>query len=460
MTAIPMPPTLPFVGHMHIFATDNMIERFDELALRAPGGIYALQTPYGRLIVAYAADIVKELLDESRFAKVVIGPLENVREFSGDGLFTAHAHEPNWGKAHRILTPGFTAPSMKNFYPDMLVVAQQLVAHWRRAAATGAKVLVTEDTTRLTLDTIARCGFDYDFGSFDRAELHPFLQAMTRALFESGAMSRRPPPLQRFAKKERRQFEADIKEMNELVDRVIRERHLLDSTEAAKKRDFLSLMLGAKDKITGEPLDDVNIRYQVLTFLIAGHETTSGLLAFTLYYLLQHRDVWDRARAEVDRVFGDTAEPTFSQVGELATIQAILFEALRLWPSAPAFTVASSARETVAGFSIEPGEPVMILLPRLHRDPTIYDRPEEFLPSRFEGDAAKAIPTWAYKPFGNGKRACIGRQFALVEAKLALALILRSFDLEPEAGYALRVRDTLSVKPDGFRVRVRERSTS
>ena len=110
MSAIPMPKALPFVGHMHIFATDNMIERFDELALRAPGGIYALHTPYGRLIVAYGADIVKELLDETRFAKVVIGPLENVREFAGDGLFTARAHQPNWAKAYRILTPAFTAP--------------------------------------------------------------------------------------------------------------------------------------------------------------------------------------------------------------------------------------------------------------------------------------------------------------------------------------------------------------
>ncbi|CAN5729418.1 hypothetical protein BH09MYX1_BH09MYX1_25870 [soil metagenome] len=102
----------------------------------------------------------------------------------------------------------------------------------------------------------------------------------------------------------------------------------------------------------------------------------------------------------------------------------------------------------------------MLLLTRLHRDPAVYDRPEEFLPSRFEGDAAKAIPPWAYKPFGNGKRACIGRQFALVEAKLALALIIKSFDLEPEPGYSLRVRDTLSLKPDGFRVRVRLRASS
>jgi cytochrome P450/NADPH-cytochrome P450 reductase len=456
MTAIPMPPELPILGHLHIFATDNMIERFDELSLRAPRGIFALKTPYGRLISVHTAALAKELLDETRFSKAVIGPLQNVRAFSGDGLFTAYGWEPNWGKAHRILTPGFTAPSMKTFFPDMLTVAKQLVAHWERAAARDEWVVVAEDTTRLTLDTIALCGFGYAFESFRRPELHPFLRAMTRALFESGATSRRPPLLHKLALHKHREFADDITTMNELVDRVIRERHEQPPEEAAKARDFLSLMLGAKDKVTGEPLDDVNIRYQVLTFLIAGHETTSGLLAFTLHYLLRNPDVLARARAEVDAICG-AREPTLADVSALTWLHAILFESLRLWPSAPAFAVASERDETVGGFEVAAGEPIMVFLPRLHRDPAVYDRPEEFLPSRFEGDAAKAIPTWAYRPFGNGKRACIGRQFALVEAKLALALIVRDFELEGEPGYALRVRDTLSVKPDGFRVKVRRR---
>ncbi|CAN5729210.1 hypothetical protein BH09MYX1_BH09MYX1_25860 [soil metagenome] len=284
-----MPPALPLLGHIHLFVTEQMIERFDEVAVRAPGGIYALQTPYGRLIVVYSAELAKEMLDESRFNKTVIGPLEAVREFTGDGLFTARGTEPNWGKAHRILVPGFTAPSMKNFYPDMLVVAKQLIEHWRGVASRGEHALVTDDTTRLTLDTIALCGFDYAFRSFDRKELHPFLQAMARALVEAGAMTRRAAPLKRFAKKARRQFDADIQTMNELVDRVIRERREQAASTDPAIHDFLSLMLSAKDKVTGEALDDVNIRYQVLTFLIAGHETTSGLLAFTLYCLLTHR---------------------------------------------------------------------------------------------------------------------------------------------------------------------------
>ena len=457
MAAIPSPPLLPVLGHTHLFVTDSMIERFGELASRSPEGLYVLHAPGGvDLAVVYRAALAEELLDEARYGKIVDGPLENVRAFAGDGLFTARNDEPNWAKAHRILVPGFTMPSMKTYYPAMLEVAQQLVAHWRSHASRGALASVAEDTTRLTLDTIALTGFDFRFRSFDQPELHPFIRAMGRALTESGAMTRRPPWVQRFAMKQKRAFAQDIATMNELVDRVIRDRR---KSGGSGHRDFLSLMLDAKDKVTGEPLDDVNIRYQVITFLIAGHETTSGLLAFALYHLLQNRAALAKARAEVDRVFGGTGDPTFAQVAELSYVQAVLMETLRLWPTAPAITVTPHEPELLGGrWPLTPGQPAILLLTMLHRDPDVFEAPEDFRPERFEGEAAKKVPTHAYRPFGNGKRACIGKQFALVEAKLALALVLATFDVEPEPGYALRVKDTLTIKPDGFRVRLRVRS--
>ena len=456
MVALPSPPSLPLLGHAHLFVTDSMIERFGELASRSSEGLFSLRTPRGtELAVVYRASLAEELLDETRYGKLVGGPLANVRAFTGDGLFTAHGDEPNWAKAHRILVPGFTMPSMKTYYPAMLEVAQQLVSHWRSAASRGGLTSVVEDTTRLTLDTIALTGFGFRFGSFDRPELHPFIAAMGRALTESGAMLRRTALAARFATKQKRQFAEDIATMHELVDRVIRERRLQGGSG---HRDFLSLMLDAKDKVTGEPLDDVNIRYQVITFLIAGHETTSGLLAFALHLLLQNRAALAKARAEVDRVFGGTENPTFAQVGELSYVQAVLMETLRLWPTAPAITVTPHEPERLAGrWSLTPGQVVILLLTKLHRDPEMFDAPEDFRPERFEGDAAKKVPTHAYRPFGNGKRACIGKQFALVEAKLALALILAHFELEPEPGYTLRVKDTLTIKPEGFRVKLSRR---
>lgn len=118
-------------------------------------------------------DLVAELADEERFAKHVGPALENVREFAADGLFTAYNDEPNWAKAHDILMPAFALGSMRTYHPVMLKVARRLIDSWDRAARDGRPVDVPDDMTRMTLDTIGLAGFDYDFGSFERAEPHP-----------------------------------------------------------------------------------------------------------------------------------------------------------------------------------------------------------------------------------------------------------------------------------------------
>src|SRR5690606_33539350 len=155
-----------------------------------------------------------------------------------------------------------------------------LVASWEARA--GEDILVADDMTRLTLDTIALTGFGYRFDSFAAEHLHPFIEAMVRALKDAMTRLTRLPIQNRLAS--RRQFRADVALMNRLVDEVIRGRreHPVDTD------DLLNLMLNAADPQTGEKLDDLNIRYQVITFLIAGHETTSGLLTFALYLLLRH----------------------------------------------------------------------------------------------------------------------------------------------------------------------------
>ena len=148
------------------------------------------------------------------------------------------------------------------------------------------------------------------------------------------------------------QLKEDAAYMNNLVDDIIRERrrsNVQGKGEAAN--DLLNYMLAGVDKATGESLSDENIRYQINTFLIAGHETTSGLLSFTLYFLLNHPDVLEKAYEEVDRVLGkDVAiAPTYAQINKLEYVRAILMESLRLWPTAPAFSVYPYQDETIGG---------------------------------------------------------------------------------------------------------------
>jgi cytochrome P450 / NADPH-cytochrome P450 reductase len=249
--------------------------------------------------------------------------------------------------------------------------------------------------------------------------------------------------------------------MNAMVDEIVAERR--KNAEAAEgKKDMLGAMMTGVDRATGEQLDDVNIRYQINTFLIAGHETTSGLLSCTLYALLKHPEVLRKAYEEVDRVLGPDidAKPTYQQVTQLTYITQILKEALRLWPPAPAYGIAPLKDETIGGkYELRKNTFVLVLSLALHRDPSVWGpNPDAFDPENFSREAEAARPVNAWKPFGNGQRACIGRGFAMHEAALAVGMILQRFRLLDVNRYQMRLKETLTIKPDGFKIKVRPRT--
>ena len=448
----PAPKGLPIVGHLHQIARAGLVSHLLSVARDYPDGVFQLNFGGRAGVFVTDPDLVAELSDETRFRKMPGPGLRVVRKFAGDGLFTAFSDEPNWGKAHRILLPAFSQRAMRGYFDLIVEVCDQLVAKWERAA--GTDVLVADDMTRLTLDSIAIAGFGHRFNSFERDELDSFLLALGDALAESLNTITRMPFAKPFAKKGAVRFDAAIAEMNARVDGIIAERRARPDPDA---KDLLNLMLTAVDPETGERLDDLNIRYQVLTFLIAGHETTSGMLTFAFSYLLRNPAILAQAYAEVDRVLpGDTA-PDYAQVARLEVIERILKEALRLWPTAPMFTLAPFADETVAGHAFRKDRPINVFSPGLHRNPKVWAQPDEFDIDRWLPDAEAAHHPHAYKPFGNGERACIGRQFAMVEAKIAMAMLLRRFSISDPHGYRLSIKETLSIKPDEFYMRVRLR---
>lgn len=449
---VPSPPALPVLGHLRQIAKKGLIGYLLEVSRDIPEGIFKLK--FGSRVGYFvtSADLVAELCDESRFRKMPGPGLRVVRRFAGDGLFTAFSEEPNWGKAHRILLPAFSQRAMRGYFDLILEVCDQLVAKW--SGKQGDDILISDDMTRLTLDSIAIAGFGHRFDSFARDQLDPFLEALARALGESLNTITRMPIQNRFAGKARKKFDADIAQMNALVDGIIAERR----AAPGDSKDLMSLMLTAADPETGETLDDLNIRYQVLTFLIAGHETTSGLLTFAFHFLLQHPHVLAQAYAEVDRVLPGDTRPEYAHLVHLEVIERIIKETQRLWPTAPAFTLAPYEDATIGGkWRLRKDRPINVYSPGLHRDPKVWDHPDRFDIDRWLPEAEAARHPHAYKPFGNGARACIGRQFALVEAKLAIAMILQKFAVSARPGYMLSIKETLSIKPDDFFVRVRAR---
>src|SRR6202162_5371722 len=458
LSPIPHPPTRPVVGNMLSLDSTAPVQNLARLA-RELGPIFWLDMMGAPLVVVSGHDLVNELSDEKRFDKAVRGPLRRVRAIAGDGLFTADTSEPNWGKAHNILLQPFGNRAMQSYHTSMVDIAEQLVKKWERLNA-DEEIDVVHDMTALTLDTIGLCGFDYRFNSFYREDYHPFVESLVRSL-ETIMMIRGLPLENLWMQKRRRDMAQDVAFMNKMVDEIVAERR--KNAEAAQdKKDMLGAMMTGVDRSTGEQLDDVNIRYQINTFLIAGHETTSGMLSCAIYALLKHPEVLKKAYEEVDRVLGPdiNAKPTYQQVTQLTYITQILKEALRLWPPAPAYGISPLKDETIGGkYKLKKNTFILVLPLALHRDPSVWGpNPDAFDPENFSREAEAARPVNAWKPFGNGQRACIGRGFAMHEAALAIGMILQRFKLIDVNRYQMVLKETLTIKPDGFKIKVRPRN--
>ena len=451
---IPQPKTLPILGNLLNVNRAAPVQSLVGLA-RKHGPIFRLTLAGRPRLFLSSQELVNEVCDERRFVKLVHPALERIRPLTGDGLFTAYNEEPSWALAHQLLMPAFGPLGVRGMFGRMLDIAEQMLLHWERFGS-ETDIHVCEDMTRLTLDTLGLCAFDYRFNSFYRETMHPFVEAMVGALRESSSRSRRPAFATRLMFSTRRRFDEHIRYMHGLADDLVEQRRRAPQPDGHD--DLLSIMLKGRDPETGEGLSSENIRFQMVTFLLAGHETTSGLLSFALDALLRNPAVMEKAHAQVDTVLGGRT-PEVGDLAALGYLEQILFETLRLWPSAPVIGLQALEPTTIGGrYAVTPAEPLLVLLPALHRDPAVWQAPEDFRPERFAPGEVEKLPPNAWKPFGNGQRACIGRTFALQEAQLVLTLVLQRFELLA-AGPAgpLKVAETLSMKPDGFTIRVRRR---
>lgn len=411
------------------------------------------------LVVVSGPDLIAEINDETNWAKHVGVVFKKMRPIVRDGLFTAYNHEPNWAKAHRILAPAFTKQAMQNYHDTMGDVAAELVETW--SAHDDWITDVAEDMNRFTLEVIARCGFDHSFGSFDRSpgEEHPLVAALMRSLYYINRNSNLPPLLQKtIGRRPAAQHRKDVVYAKTVVDEIV----------AARKRepdpgahgDLLSLMLTTADPESGEQLDDANVRNQILTFIVAGHETSAGALAFAMHYLAAHPEIAAAARAEVDARFAGRDRLGYDDVAKMRYLRRVVDETLRLWPVAPGY-FREARRDVTIGdgrYHFTQGDWVLVLTLQAHRDPATWgEDADSFDPDRWLPARARSLDGNVYRPFGTGMRACIGRQFAYHEILLGLAHLLRAFEFDADPDYRLDVAEQITLKPAGLRIRAQPR---
>jgi unspecific monooxygenase len=459
--ALPHPPRrVPWLGDVLTTDFAKPCQRLVQQA-RELGPVFEQKLFGYPAVIVTGPRAIDEVNNEELWEKHIGHSLMKLRPLAGDGLFTAFNREPNWAKAHNILLGAFTKTAMADYHAAITGTVRELTDVW--SAGSGQSWIdIPADSNTLTFEIMSRAGFSHSFGAMSDPNGNPFVETMVRELTYANRRTDVLPWFERiFRKAEYRRHLADLTHAQDAVDGLIEDRR---AQPGGDTRDILDRMLNDVDPDSGESLDATNIRNQILTFLVAGSETSANTISFALHYLSTHPRIADGVRTELDERWPATEFPDirFEDVAKLRGLRRVVDETLRLWPTAPGYFRRARQDTTLCDgrYSFKQKDWVLVLLQAAHRDPAWGPDAEEFNPDRFLPDNIRTLPPRTYKPFGTGPRACIGRQFAYHEIAVTLAAILHQFDLEPDPGYRLDVRETLTLKPAGLRLRAHRRSGS
>ena len=297
---------------------------------------------------------------------------------------------------------------------------------------------IAQEMTDLTLDIITRTMFSTGMGD-EVARLRQLMQIVLRADRPSVADVLGLPRWMRMTPKTMRRA---IAELDQMVERILASRR----KEGGEHSDLLALLLAARDEETGEGLTDPQLRDEIMTIFLAGHETTANALAFTWYLLAAHPEVDAALQEELERVL-DGRAPTYADVAELHYTRMVFEETLRLYPPAYAMGRAAAGPDVIGGVTVPKGAIVSIYPYVTHRNPALWAEPDRFDPERFAPGRAAGRHRFAYFPFGGGPRICIGQGYAMVEAVIVIASVAQRLRFSLAPGRTVEPIGLLTMRP-------------
>lgn len=371
--------------------------------------------------------------------------LHQARRALGDGLLTSEGEL--WRKQRKTIQPAFQAKRIAQQAGVVAEEAEHLMVRLRKRAGQGPFDLMQE-LTGLTLGVLGRTLLDADLGAFSSIG-HSFEAVQDQAMFEVVSLSMVPtwvplPKQVRFRKARR--------ELQVVVDALTAAR---DARPNQGGDDVLSRLIESVREEADAKVGEVRLRDELVTLLLAGHETTASTLGWSFYLIDQHPEVFERLHAEAVEVLGDRA-PVYEDLHRLKYTSMVVEEAMRLYPPVWMLSRLAQAEDNIAGYRIPAGADVVISPYTLHRHPDFWDEPNRFDPERFSPDRPNDRPRYAYIPFGAGPRFCVGNNLGMMEAAFVIAMIVREFKLSkvpgykvvPEAMLSLRVRGGLQMTID------------
>lgn len=356
----------------------------------------------------------------------------------GNGLVTSEGDF--WRRQRRLAQPAFHRQRISSYGDIMVEYATRATAEWKDREHRD----IARDMTRLTLEVVVKTLFNSDVSN-DADHVGAMLSEIVKPFAAQATLkwiadNRLPTP------GHRRYFNA-VSEIDRVVFRIISERRASGTDEG----DLLSMLLQAQDE-DGSQMSDAQLRDEVMTLFLAGHETTALALSWSWYLLAKHPEAEKKFHAELDEVLNGRP-PEVSDLPKLKYTEMIAKETMRLYP--PAYAVGREAIEEteIGGYRVPRGTQLFAFQWVTHRDPRFFERPDEFDPDRWDTEAIQNLPKYAYFPFGGGPRQCIGNYFAMMEIVLLMAAIGQRFKFSLAEGHKVEVLPVLSLRPkNGIKV--------
>ncbi|KAI1353969.1 cytochrome P450 [Xylaria sp. FL0043] len=453
---IPQPPGLPILGNIKDVDPNNTWWSLKTLAEKY-GEIFQIKVLGKPLVFVAGAALAEELCDETRFRKFVGGPIVEIRYTVHDALFTAYDHETSWGIAHRIIAPKLSGATLTDNFNEMRDITSELLEKWKGLGVNN-KVEPLGDLNRLNLEITTATLFGKRLNGLSGPE-HPVIQAMEDATSEAIKRPTRPGILNWLF------YGGKLKSATKTLRSWAAELVQYRKDNPTDRGDVLDALLTAKDPETGKALTDSEVIDEIVSMPI-GSSTAPCLLASSIFFLLQNPEVVTKARQELDAVIG-AGEFQYEHLSQLQYIEGVMRESLRLSFAAPGFNIEPIPKKgdkspvLLGGgkYQIAHNQAVIIVLAGVNRDPAVFEEPLAFRPERMMGESFDRLPAGVKKWFGNGKRQCIGKEWAKQFSKVVLAMMIKEIDFEAvDPTYKMVQDGWFNVRPIHFEAKVKPRA--
>ena len=416
----------------------GLAPRFDVMTTLRHGLICYTRLLGKRIYFVNDAEYVKRvLLDNVANYPKSATYRNNLRPFLGDGLLISEGEF--WKRQRRLAQPAFHLRRLKVLAAAMAGAAARMAQGWVHGKVMDVMAAMNAVTMEIVASTL--------FGADVSAEIAEVAQAMAVLQEETGRVG--PTAffeLPGFLVRPRgKRFSGAVATLDRIVNRIVAARR----AEGRTHDDLLSMLLEARDEETGEGMTDRQLRDELVTLFLAGHETAAISLAWTFHLLAQNPAAEAKLFAEVDAVLGDRPAPAFEDLERLPYARTVAEEALRLYPPAYVFSRRAAGDDQLGPYRMPAGAHIIISPYALHRRPDYWPEPEAFRPERFAPGAPAERLKHAYLPFGGGPRICIGNSFAMMEHSIVLAAAARHWRLESIPGHEVRTEPRITLRPRG-----------